>query len=159
MIWLAVSADNSAAQGTELCGVDPTNGAKICIISGDNSASLVSVSWSGAVVNGMADGPGNLTCVYKIPDKETKVQGSAEMKAGKLNGKANLKWSNGYSYDGYFQDGLRNGQGVFRWPDGIVYDGEWKNGTYDGYGVMKFAMRLPQSLTLTNWSPMTIVSG
>ncbi|WP_267894108.1 hypothetical protein [Thermodesulfobium acidiphilum] len=38
----------------------------------------------------MADGPGNLTYIYKISDKESMVQGSVEMKAGLINGKASL---------------------------------------------------------------------
>ena len=138
VLWAAVCGGGPAARAAELWGADPANGAKICIMSKDNDLTLVSVSWSGPVADGLAEGPGSLIYVYKDKSgQEIKVQGSAELKAGKLNGRASLQWSTGYSYDGYYQDGWRNGHGVLKGPDGSVYEGEWKNGVREGRGVLK----------------------
>ena len=119
---------------------DSTTGSKICIWVVDDSIKIISASWSGPTVDGKAEGKGTLKYVYKNKDgKETYAEADAEMKAGKLNGAVNIKWSDGDMYDGNYKDGLREGRGVFKSANGKVYDGDWKVGKPDGYGVGKDA--------------------
>ena len=129
---------DAAALATEQWITDPANGSKICIMFRGDGITLVSASWSGAVVDGKADGQGKLQFVYKDKaGKETKVQADAEMKAGKLDGKVSIKWSDGDAYDGDYKDGQRNGQGIFKYSSGQSYEGAWMNGMANGYGVGK----------------------
>lgn len=136
--FLGVGAVALAA--TENWVTDPANGSQICIMFWDNSSHLVSASWSGPAVNGEAEGKGILNFVYTGKDgKEIKVQADAEMKVGKLDGKASVKWSNGQSYDGYYKEGFFSGRGGFKSNDGTVVEGEWASGSLNGKG----SMRLP----------------
>lgn len=130
----------TAAQAAELWAADPATGTKICIVSNIEGLTLVSASWSGPAVGGLAEGQGKLQYVYKDKGgKETTAQADAEMKDGKLSGKASVRWSTGDFYDGYYQFGWRHGQGVYRYADGREYEGEWKNGLQEGRGAMKYA--------------------
>jgi hypothetical protein len=139
-VLAAVFLGGADAQAAELWATDPANGTKICVVSKADGVTLVSANWSGPAAGGLAEGQGTLVYVYKDKSgKEIKAQGDVEMKAGKLNGKVSINWSDGASYDGYYRDGWRNGQGIYRWPDGKVYEGEWKNGVREGNGVVKDA--------------------
>lgn len=117
---------------------DPTNSIKFCIVVWDENVNIVSASWIGPAVNGVAEGYGKLQYVFKGKDgKETTVQADGEMFAGKLNGKVNIKWSDGDSYIGNYKNGVREGQGIFKFGVGNTYDGEWKAGLQNGYGTSR----------------------
>ena len=125
----------ATALAAEQWTTDPAKGSKICIIFYGDNVMLVSASWSGPEAGGLADGQGTLQFVYKDKaGKETKVQADAEMKAGKLDGKVSMKWSDGDAFDGIYKNGLRE-SGTFRWAGGLSYEGEWKNGQPTGYGI------------------------
>ncbi len=133
---IAVFAGGQSALAAEQWGTDPDNGSRVCIVFFADDITLTAVSWSGPAVNGLAEGQGKLRFAYRGKDgKEISVQGDAEMKGGKMDGKASIKWSDGDSYDGVYQGGMRNGQGTFRYASGRVYEGDWKNGVPHGYGV------------------------
>lgn len=136
-VFILLSGANALA--AEQWATDPANGSRICIFLGDD-LTLVAANWSGPAVGGLAEGQGKLQYVLKDKSgKETKAQADAEMQAGKLSGKASIKWSDGDSYDGYYRDGLRNGQGAFKFADGRTYEGNFTNGVPNGYGVSRDA--------------------
>eukprot|EP00039_Didymoeca_costata_P006788 m.93234 g.93234 ORF g.93234 m.93234 type:complete len:94 (-) comp13392_c0_seq2:301-582(-) len=54
-----------------------------------------------------------------------------------------IKFSDGSSYEGYFENGMFHGRGMYVWSDGSCYEGDWKankplpGGTYkDEFGVV-----------------------
>ena len=55
------------------------------------------------------------------------------------HGKGVFTYTNGSSYDGEFEHGVRNGYGIFRWSTGDSYEGGWMNDKRHGEGVMKYA--------------------
>ncbi len=135
-----IATSTTALAAVEAWTTDPATGCKIGVVFLADGLTLVSANWSGPTVGGMAEGKGTLQFVYKDkPGTETKVQAEAEMKAGKLDGHANIKWSDGDSFDGNYREGQREGRGVFKFADGRVYEGEFKNGKPDGYGIGKDA--------------------
>ncbi|HEX9949208.1 MAG TPA: hypothetical protein VGB29_03550, partial [Thermodesulfobacteriota bacterium] len=159
---LIVGASATAmAAPTQSWVTDPATGCKIGYVH--ETSTLISARWSGPIVAGKAQGKGNLSLTVKGKDgKELQGQGQAEMRAGLLNGKAAITWSDGSSYDGYYKAGLREGKcilkyangdsydgyykadlkegkGIYKQANGYSYDGEWKNGKMEGHGVLKDA--------------------
>ena len=47
--------------------------------------------------------------------------------------------SDGYVYEGEWENGTKSGRGVERWPDGRKYDGEWLSGKRHGNGSSVFS--------------------
>lgn len=41
-------------------------------------------------------------------------------------------------YEGEFKAGKRSGKGIFTWNNGVKYDGNWENDLMDGYGTYTF---------------------
>ena len=126
----------------------------------------LSVSWTGPIVNGKAEGKGTLVIVFKreIQEKkdqnmqltsfhqiiQTTIQGEAEMVGGMLEGAASLKTlventnlsrgdksSYSGSFDGFFASGLEEGLGKKMWMDKVLFDGQWKAGGEDSGYLMK----------------------
>ena len=54
---------------------------------------------------------------------------------GGPHGRGKLKYEDGKTYDGEWQNGLKHGQGVMHWPHGDKYDGEFRNGRKWGRGT------------------------
>lgn len=54
----------------------------------------------------------------------------------RMNGKGKLTYSNGDSYQGYFQNGLFNGYGTFTASKGWSYSGYFKKGQPNGKGKL-----------------------
>jgi hypothetical protein len=130
-------ASISTAFAAETWATDPKTGAKIGWPTGDWT--ITTCSWSGPIVNGKAEGKGELDVTIRYKDGTTvQAKGEAELIAGLLDGKAALKYSDGDSFEGDYKQGLRNGQGIFRFSTGAYYDGNWKNGVYDGKGILKY---------------------
>jgi hypothetical protein len=66
---------------------DPKTGCQICWIGGSNFT-LTEARWSGAVVDGKAEGKGNLRLTLQNKDGKTFTgKADAEMKQGKLHGR------------------------------------------------------------------------
>lgn len=121
--WLCV-ASASVGLAAETWIADPRTGCWVGWVSEDSS--LVSVTWGGATYEGKAEGKGAL--IFKIRTKsgqDLEGRAEAEMRAGRLEGKVNVKWSNGDSFDGSYFAGQREGPGVYKWASGHVYEGEY----------------------------------
>ncbi|MGE5606396.1 MAG: hypothetical protein ACM3YE_11995 [Bacteroidota bacterium] len=124
------------ALAAESWTVDAKTGCRICLIS--SSYTLAAASWSGAVVDGKAEGKGKLTLTLRDKDgKEITGKASAEMKQGKLDGNVKLQWSNGESYEGSFREGKMDGRGILKFSNGNSYEGDFKEGKKDGKGIYK----------------------
>lgn len=141
LILLLVSAffigTNPTASAVESWAADPKTGCRIAWIS--DNVTLVSASWTGPTVKGKAQGKGVLTVT--IRDKtgnENNGQADAEMKAGLLAGKVNIKWSDKSSFDGLYKEGMREGKGVFKFSNNAVYEGDFKDDKRTGKGIFKF---------------------
>lgn len=125
-----------AQAAAEIWTADPATGGKIGLMFMVDGCTVLSVSWSGPVIGGKAEGKGQLNYAYKEKNgTEYKVQADGEMKAGKLDGKVSIKYSDGEAYDGDYKDGLREGKGAYKFVDGRTYEGDWKAGKMEGYGV------------------------
>jgi hypothetical protein len=129
-------AERSVGKTAESWATDPKTGCQICWVS--DYYTIVAATWTGPVVNGKAEGKGNLTVTTRGKDgKESQWQGEVEMKAGKLDGKGSIKLSDGDSYDGDYKAGVREGKGLYKFPNGNTYDGDWKNNKMEGMGIYK----------------------
>jgi len=82
--------------------------------------------YTGEFFNGKCEGYGK----YVLDDFE--VYGN--WKDGKLNGYAEARTDDEYSYKGNWENNERNGRGEMHSSDGDVYDGNWKDDEFDGYG-------------------------
>ena len=51
-----------------------------------------------------------------------------------MNGNGTMIWSNGYRYDGCWEDGWPKVNGTYRSPDGSFYVGVWSKDTTDQNG-------------------------
>lgn len=98
LVALMVLTLSGAANAAESWVADPKTGAKIGWDS--PSIALTSASWSGPVADGKAEGKGTLviSATNTITGEGFTGQLEAEMAAGKLNGKARGKWSNGDTF-------------------------------------------------------------
>lgn len=142
MVLLSISAffisASPAANAAETWATDSKTKCKIAWVS--DTVTNVSASWTGPVVNGKAEGKGTLTVTIRDKDgNEYKGQADGAMKAGKLDGKVSIKWTEGTSYNGDYKMGVYEGRGVLKAPDGRIYDGEWINNVKTGRGVMKWS--------------------
>lgn len=146
---------------------DPQSGAQVgYVLKGDlTEVKLQSVSWTGPVVDGKAEGKGKLVITYQREIAEsrdakqqltafhqlikTTIQGEVEMVRGLLEGAADLttlientnfsrneKSSYSSSFVGTFAAGLEDGRGKRLWNGKVLFDGQWKAGQeYNGYIV------------------------
>ena len=53
-----------------------------------------------------------------------------------VNGRGVLVWSDGFTYEGAFRNGVYDGQGVLRLGDRRIYSGRFTAGLYHGRGVL-----------------------
>lgn len=141
VICLVTLGVTTSVLAAESWVADPATGGKIGWVS--DSSTLVAATWTGPLADGKAEGKGSLTIALRDNDgKETKGTVDAEMKAGKLEGRVSIKWSDGDSFDGFYKDGLREGRGVYKASSGLSYDGDWQADRIAGKGVL----RLPNGL-------------
>jgi hypothetical protein len=125
------------ALAAESWASDPKTGCQIGWES--DNFTLVTVSWSGPVVDSKAEGKGRLTLTLRDKDgTEVTGKAGAELKKGKLDGNVDLKWSDGESYRGFFRDGKMDGKGSLKYNNGNSYDGDFKDGKREGNGVFKW---------------------
>lgn len=101
LVVAIIAFGGTTALAAESWVADPVTGTRICYVH--DTLTLTSASWSGSAVDGKADGSGKLTMTFKGKDDKTySFTGDAEMKAGIINGRVAIKWSDGYSYDGTY---------------------------------------------------------
>ena len=95
------------------------------------------VTWTGACVNGKAEGHG--TQVWRfLKDGEWKESiYTGEVKEGKINGRGVYVWgASGDSYEGDHKDNKMHGRGVYVWgASGDSYEGDHKDNKMHGRGV------------------------
>jgi hypothetical protein len=121
--------------------VDCSTGEQFGWVSTTDDVDLVKAEWSGPIVVGKADGQGviKLTLRHRDGTAPWTIQGKARMKAGKLNGQAELKWAgylfDDYSFTGYYQEGRREGKGILKIDLSRSYDGDWKEDRFTGKGM------------------------
>ncbi|KRZ77371.1 Notchless -like protein 1, partial [Trichinella papuae] len=81
--------------------------------------------------DGLMDGYGE----YKIVGENGRWQfNKGQWKAGILSGLVFIEYSDGSSYEGYFENNVRHGHGVHR-QGSVLYVGAWQNDKRQGYGV------------------------
>jgi hypothetical protein len=138
-LFSGVAFAESGPPAVDSWAVDPATGCRIGWVS-DGGTVVTAAGWTGPIVNGLAEGQGTLTVTLRTKDgKEIRVAIEGVMKAGKLDGKANAKWSNGESYSGDYKDGRMDGKGAYSWANGAKYDGEFKADGKNGYGIDRYA--------------------
>jgi|GEM_PF-506678 len=118
-------AGNAVAGGTWIADA---NGCKIWEPTpGKNET----VTWSGACVNGYADGTGTLQSIVNGALFSTY---DGNLAGGKQEGKGSTLYANGDRYEGSYVNGQFEGLGMIQYASGIRYEGSWKAGKYDGIG-------------------------
>ncbi|MEJ6007638.1 hypothetical protein WG899_18980 [Paucibacter sp. AS339] len=94
-----------------------------------------SLEWSGACVNGLADGTGQRQ--WSVGGKPI-VSFVGPVKAGRAEGQGILRLPGGGVYEGDFKDGLRQGHAVLRGGNGFIYEGDFVGGKPSGAGKARF---------------------
>ncbi|NJK87135.1 MAG: hypothetical protein HC906_15325 [Bacteroidales bacterium] len=56
-----------------------------------------------------------------------------------VNGKGKYIFSNGFTYEGSFVNGVREGRGTLKGEDHSSYDGMWLNDKFHGQGYIYLA--------------------
>lgn len=98
-----------------------------CKIWGPNPATTLTVAWTGACSNELAQGSG-LAIWYHNNQLVASYRG--ELRDGKFEGQGLLKVTvkeGAYSYEGGWHDGKRDGQGSAVWSNGSRYVGGWRH--------------------------------
>ena len=128
-----------AAQAGESWVNDPKTGAKIGFIH--EFYTLSAASWTGAVVDGKAEGKGILSyTLLGVDNKRYNGQGEVEMASGLLHGHVTVQFNDGDTFDGMYVHGLIEGKGTYFFAErNRIYAGEYKNNLPDGYGIYKEA--------------------
>ena len=93
------------------------------------------VTWSGACVDGKAQGRGAQVWRYLEDGEWKEDKYTGEMKDGKQHGRGVLVEANGDRYEGDWRDGKPHGRGDMVWANGDRYEGEYRNGKPHGRGV------------------------
>jgi hypothetical protein len=96
----------------------------------------VTVSWSGACQNGVAQGQG-VAQWFREGKPNSRYEG--EYRDGKASGRGVLTAMSGNRYEGDFRNDHPNGRGLFIYESGNRYEGEVSNGRRHGKGVYSFA--------------------
>ncbi|HEX7642783.1 MAG TPA: TonB family protein [Burkholderiaceae bacterium] len=106
-----------------------------CKLWNPNPIQNETVTWSGACVDGFADGPGKL--VWTVDGKfSSSFEGTYS--AGKRNGKGVATSAKGYRYEGDFVDNQWQGKGILVSSDGSRYEGEFADDRRNGKGVQTY---------------------
>ena len=92
-----------------------------------------SATWSGACVDGYAEGEGVVTW-FRDGEQHSIVKGVRHL--GRLQGKTVIKWVNGTVYVGENNGWYRKGTQI--WADGERFTGEWRNDKRTGKGIYQW---------------------
>ena len=106
-----------------------------CSVWNANPNPSETVTWSGACVNGKAQGRGAQVWRYSEDGEWRTEKYTGEMKGGRLHGRGVLVWANRDRYEGDWKDDKAHGRGVMVWADGDRYEGDFKDDKFHGRGV------------------------
>ena len=90
------------------------------------------VTWSGACVNGFAEGSGAQQWFLKGKPAD-RHEGNAH--SGKFSGFGVSIFPSGERYEGQWRDNSWHGHGIYVHADGSRYEGEWRNGKLHGRAI------------------------
>lgn len=93
----------------------------------------VTVTWSGACPEGVAQGRGILEWIV---DGKTDARLDIKSVDGKADGEGSYTTAGGIHFQGNFIEEKINGKGVMTWPNGDRYEGDWSTGSRTGRGVL-----------------------
>lgn len=112
---------------------DPENG---CQAWNPKPQANETISWSGACVDGKAEGFG----VHKfLVNGETQRTCECHFVAGRQNGKGVASYPNGSRLEANFVNDVPEGKGSLLWADGSRYEGDFLQGKRTGKGQLAFA--------------------
>jgi hypothetical protein len=92
------------------------------------------ITWSGACVNGEADGQGTEVSRYRVDGEWKEERYTGSMRRGRLYGHGTLTYDNGDRYEGEFVQSRRVGQGRYTYANGDYYEGDFRNDKRTGHG-------------------------
>ena len=96
-----------------------------------------SVTWSGACVDGKAQGIGIEVWRFLEDGEWQESKYSGEMKGGKAHGRGVDEWADGGRFEGEYKDGEWHGPGVYMDANGDECAGVWRDGKLLGGGKGK----------------------
>ena len=126
-LWLSFSSAYGQAQAGEFV-TDANSG---CKVWNPHPRPNETVNWSGACVNGLAQGSGSLQWLNNNKPYEND---EGEWNGGRQSGHGTQNWSSG-RYDGDLANGEPQGLGVLTLPNSR-YEGEFRNGKPNGAGTV-----------------------
>ncbi|MEQ1755799.1 MAG: hypothetical protein ABL973_16880 [Micropepsaceae bacterium] len=88
---------------------------------------LTSVQWSGPCANSLAHGYGISRWYANGVLDETN---EGDYRFGKRNGRVTIRWADGKTFEGMWQNDLPNGAGTMRTREGEIFSGNWTNGCF-----------------------------
>jgi len=103
-----------------------------CAVFDTRGFAANSANWDGPCTHGLATGRGTATYFGRAGSSQAV---SAEFREGMLvDGKADIRWSDGAHYTGEIEDGSPDGKGVLVNAKGDRFEGAWKDGQLNGRG-------------------------
>jgi len=118
-----------------------------CMVYDPAPSAGETITWSGACLNGYADGSGKLSLFI---DGKPSENYDGTFIAGKINGHATDTNINGDRDEGEYKDGKLNGHGTSMWANGNRYEGSYLNGMANGFGTYTMSSGEVYSGTFTN---------
>jgi hypothetical protein len=122
-----------------------TDPATKCAIWNPKPVPHETISWSGSVRDGQAEGLG--IAVWSVRGRETE-RAEGTWRGGKLHGYAVWTHANGSGYEGQWEEGRKHGFGVYTWPNGASFTGSYKRDT-----------RADGRAFSTDGKPLTLISS
>jgi hypothetical protein len=141
MSWIAKAALAAALLNCGLASADEVSNNQAgqwlkdgaCSLFGADAHPGDTVSWTGACVDGYAEGLGTATFTH---------DGAAQSFTANFNrgmipdGHVITRWGTGWSYDGETTGGRFNGSGILTTDASDRFEGHWADGKLTGYGVL-----------------------
>ncbi|MFO1247123.1 MAG: hypothetical protein U1E93_02625 [Alphaproteobacteria bacterium] len=107
-----------------------------CALYSAGAGSGDTVSWTGACVDGYAEGLGTATFTH---DGQTQSF-TANFKRGVIpDGHVITRWGAGWSYDGDTVGGRFQGPGILTTDAADRFEGQWQDGKMNGFGLLRRA--------------------
>jgi hypothetical protein len=125
-LWLGVSAAIANPLAGDFVTTDANSG---CRVFNPHPRQGETANWSGACVNGLAQGPGRLQWINNGKSTE---QDAGVWNEGRQSGHGSQDWFSG-RYDGEISNGEPEGRGVLTLRT-ARYEGEFRNGKPNGTG-------------------------
>jgi hypothetical protein len=169
---IALAAFHSQAWAAPQLQTLPDGSCKLWVPSEANTAQ----AWSGACRDGLAEGPGVITGVYRTTDgKEHAWRFDGRVAAGKRVGFGRNAIESLGDFQGQYRGGIANGWGRSGMPNGDVWEGQWRDGKANGLGTYiardgtrtkarwvddeRVGVNLRQSADGQHWRAMDIPDG